>query len=294
MNRTIWMYWQQGYEAAPRLVKLCVDSWRVRNPGWEVLCLDGETVREYHDLSRELDLERPDIPVQKVSALTRLALLERHGGVWADATVFCARPLDEWLPARMTEGFFAFQRPAPGRLMANWFMAAEPGNLLVRELRRELLDLFRNNRFTNQDTRFGSAVIRYLHPLLRRRVAWTRYWLSSPVVKILKVYPYYIFHYAFNKIVHDDPACAKIWRNVPRLGAKQPMAVHSGWKRNHPPEEVIERMVADPAPVYKLNWRVDLEERYWSAVLTHLLKDETSGGAPAGFPASPTPANMDT
>ena len=59
----------------------------------------------------------------------RMELLARHGGVWVDATCFCVRPLDEWLPAQMSSGFFAFARPARSRLLANWFLAARPTTL---------------------------------------------------------------------------------------------------------------------------------------------------------------------
>jgi hypothetical protein len=63
----------------------------------------------------------------------RMALLETHGGVWADATVYCRRPLDSWLPARMGEGFFAFSKPAPARMVSSWFLAAHTDALLLRQ-----------------------------------------------------------------------------------------------------------------------------------------------------------------
>jgi len=45
----------------------------------------------------------------------RILLLHEFGGIWVDATLLCNRPLDEWLPSTMTEGFFAFAaRPLTG------------------------------------------------------------------------------------------------------------------------------------------------------------------------------------
>ena len=52
----------------------------------------------------------------------RIEILHLHGGVWADATTICAKPLDEWLPERMGTGFFAFERPAQDRMIASWFL----------------------------------------------------------------------------------------------------------------------------------------------------------------------------
>lgn len=50
---------------------------------------------------------------------------ETKGGVWADATLWCARPLDDWLePSCRTAGFFGYDRPAADRPIATWFLAA--------------------------------------------------------------------------------------------------------------------------------------------------------------------------
>ena len=71
------------------------------------------------------------LPGRLQADLARLDLLARHGGVWADATCFCVRPLDDWLLPCLPSGFFAFDRPGPDRLLSTWFLAAQPGNALV-------------------------------------------------------------------------------------------------------------------------------------------------------------------
>ena len=68
-------------------------------------------------------------------------MLRQHGGVWADATSFCLRPLDDWLNAAYAAGFFAFRNPAKDRMMANWFIASEPDNALFVALHQALLEL---------------------------------------------------------------------------------------------------------------------------------------------------------
>jgi hypothetical protein len=67
----------------------------------------------------------------------RMELLRRHGGVWADATCYCLQPLEEWLPSKLAPaGFFAFDRPAPDRMLSSWFLAASKGNYIVEQWRR--------------------------------------------------------------------------------------------------------------------------------------------------------------
>lgn len=118
--RIIWMYWEQGLEAAPAVVHRCHDSWAAQNPDWELRFLDAASVSDWVDLT---DLS-PDIPRETRADLLRLRLLVRHGGVWADATLLCTTPLDHWLHLVLPTGSFFFQRPRPERVMANWFMAA--------------------------------------------------------------------------------------------------------------------------------------------------------------------------
>jgi mannosyltransferase OCH1-like enzyme len=101
LNRTIWIYWHQGEANAPELVKRCIASWRTRNPGWQVNVVDALSVAQYCEVGKAVNLGRADIPVQMIADLVRLHLLNRHGGVWADATLYCATPLDDCPPHRI-------------------------------------------------------------------------------------------------------------------------------------------------------------------------------------------------
>lgn len=97
-----------GRSRGPRLVAQCLQTWRDHNPGWDVQVLDAAT------LPAEVTLDDlpDDISLQALSDVLRLRLLRRYGGVWVDATAYCVRPLDDWLPPRLSSGFFAFTLPA--------------------------------------------------------------------------------------------------------------------------------------------------------------------------------------
>jgi hypothetical protein len=130
LPRIVWMLWDRGEAAAPPVVRHCIATWRDRNPGWEVRVLDAAALDAHPDLRADL----PRIGITKASNRLRNRLLVAHGGVWADATTLCAAPLDHWLPMLMEAGLFCFARPAPDRLIANWFIAAEPANPLLQEI----------------------------------------------------------------------------------------------------------------------------------------------------------------
>ncbi|MGS4946668.1 capsular polysaccharide synthesis protein [Meridianimarinicoccus sp. RP-17] len=134
--RRIWAYWDQGEAAAPPVVRACLASWRQHNPGWDLTVLD----RDSAPALAGLPMDPGDIPVQSYADLLRLRLLAREGGVWVDATTFCLRPLDHWLPMLAQGGFFAFTWtpadrwfiwPNVPRRITNWFLASEPGGAVI-------------------------------------------------------------------------------------------------------------------------------------------------------------------
>jgi len=292
--KTIWIFWEQGIDQAPPLVKLCVKSWQKFNPDYKIVVLDRNTVNEYIIFPEEIIVERPDITVQKISAISRLLLLSKYGGVWTDATVFCSKPLRVWLPSYLQNGFFAFSNPGPDRLMSNWFIAAERENWLLSRLTRDFIDFFRLNRFENQDTAFGNQAITQLRSYLSANPERTLLWISEIITKGLKIYPYPIFHYIFNKLVLTDETCRKIWYSAPHFEADYPhflqilhekasgvpFPYHSNFCESarilaekapgEPLAEAIKFIAENQCPMYKLTWRPDFSQGYWKGVLDYL------------------------
>jgi hypothetical protein len=131
LPRRVWLLWLQGWAVAPPLALAVAASWEA-NAGWEVVRLDASNVRDYIPLDDAPHLydERRDIAHVDASDIIRMALLARHGGVWADATMLCMQPLDSWAPAAVAPGgFWAYT--APNGTPASWFMLAAPRNALV-------------------------------------------------------------------------------------------------------------------------------------------------------------------
>ena len=110
MNKVIWTYWHQGFDQAPNVVQHCLRRVKKLNSDYELHLLDKESVYQY--------TQRVPIPEDKWermslahrSDLLRTQLLIKHGGVWMDPTVYCMKPLDEWLQDYMQTGVFFFYR----------------------------------------------------------------------------------------------------------------------------------------------------------------------------------------
>lgn len=195
MRRIIWTCWFQGREQAPELVRKCLDSWKDRNPGWDFRFLDADTVCRYIDLGAYVDLTRQTITAASLSDILRLLLLHEYGGVWVDPTTYCNVPLDEWLPFAAHTGFFAFARPGEDRELASWFLAANPGNLLLAKWTARSLVYWRGRESTRD---------------------------------------YFWVHHQFGELCATDREALQDWQNVPRISADGPHAIqHVGMHENY-------------------------------------------------------------
>lgn len=140
LPKRIWMLWLQGWEQAPEIVWACRRTWENNNPGWTVHALSGADLPHYPPLQTLGPLlTGKRLEPEALSDVIRIALLERFGGVWIDSTVYCLRPLDAWLPQKLSTGFFAFTKPVPERPPSSWFLAATLGHHIVREWYRRVL-----------------------------------------------------------------------------------------------------------------------------------------------------------
>jgi hypothetical protein len=158
LKRVIWVLWLQGFEAAPQVVRHCLLSWKLRNPGWEVVNLDEDTLVEYVDPDSLAALRSLKLTPQKFADLIRLYLLSgrrRLGGrkmlLLAPSRRMAARSpgfgflrvpaaRHGWLRAHGRLSAFGNAGPSGDRILANWFLAAKPGNWLISRFYEEHRD----------------------------------------------------------------------------------------------------------------------------------------------------------
>lgn len=251
-------------------MKQCRSSWTKFNPDYEIHTLDQNSLFDYIDFPAGIDINRKDLTIQKVAALGRLALLSKYGGVWTDATVMCTRPLSEWLEEYFGSQFFAFRTPGKDRLMSNWFIAAESESVILQRLNKNFSDFYINNYFSNQGTALGNRLLKYFNRRWNSDLRTTLKWHSWFARKVLRVYPYFIFHYTFNKLILDDPECAKLWNEAKPFPAIHPHCVQFLEAAVDGIEKAKKEIDSGIIPMHKLNWRVDISNSYWSAILPYL------------------------
>ncbi len=146
----VWVLWLQGIENAPHIVQCCVRSLQENLKDREIILLTQDNYKDY--------VQFPDYVQQKIdsgsitkthmSDLLRLELLNRYGGTWIDATVFCSG--GEILGYMLDSDLFFFQTLKPGldgecTCMSSWFMTASTQNPVLMLTQDLLYDYWKNH-----------------------------------------------------------------------------------------------------------------------------------------------------
>ena len=123
----VYLFWAQGIEAAPPIVKLCHRQLMATHGVAEVVVLDREGASDLIHLSPEV-LRKTEGNHTKFSDLLRLAVLARHGGIWVDATCLVRTRVLDLLSTLLRNSFFAFQYERSR--ISTWFLASHPGGYI--------------------------------------------------------------------------------------------------------------------------------------------------------------------
>lgn len=154
----VWVYWKQGIENAPDIVKKCVSS-IAKSTKQPVIILDDNNISEYLIFPKYIikKLKNGNMSAAAFSDLLRFSLLEHYGGTWIDATVFISSKLPEYV----TESDFFAYRDTFGLIensaeMSVWVLHSKPNNGIIRESRNILFEYWRRENY----------VVEYLLPYM--------------------------------------------------------------------------------------------------------------------------------
>ena len=94
-SKCIWVCWLDGIESAPDLVKRCLESIKEHANGYDVKIITKYNMHEYVELPEYLydKFENKQIGNAHFSDILRICLLEKHGGLWLDSTIFCSKDI---------------------------------------------------------------------------------------------------------------------------------------------------------------------------------------------------------
>ena len=131
-SNKVWVCWMQGMENAPEVVKVCYQSILDNFKDREVVLITAENVSEYAEFPDYVidKYKRGIITHTHFSDILRLELLNRYGGTWIDATMFCT---DSNFPDYMlNDKLFIVQNIEDSAVqIESFFITAESHNKLL-------------------------------------------------------------------------------------------------------------------------------------------------------------------
>lgn len=134
--KKIWILWLQGWDEAPWLQQNVKESWKLHNPEWEVICIDEKNC----PVSIEGDT------YQDKADVIRLRILDEIGGVWADSTMLCTEPLDNWYKNAVNPSrFWMYHGWENCKYGAIWFILSYPGSYIIKTWREEIDNYWKDN-----------------------------------------------------------------------------------------------------------------------------------------------------
>lgn len=181
-NKIIWIYWDSGWNNAPMVSQLCLQSWSNHNPDYLIVALDNTTLKEYIDL-RDLNLQYlSSIDIVSLSDIIRIYLLYKYGGTWVDSTTLCLKNIDSLLEQYKDYGFFAYDKHAHYVKISSWFIHSEPNNLVIKEWMQKIIGYWK-------------------HRMAKHEYFW--------------------LHNLFSELLEESKEIKKIWNNMPKKSAME-------------------------------------------------------------------------
>lgn len=242
MIKKIFVYWNKKINLAPNIVIKCINSLKINNLSWTVIVLDDENLKDYIDIKAEIpNIDEKKISKTAFSDILRIFLLEKYGGCWCDATVFCNNSLDNWLYKYIGTGFFAFDKPGKDRLISTWFMYADTNSYIIKKWKQKTIDYWNSNNTNNE---------------------------------------YFWFHYLFGELYNTDNLFKKIHDKSIKFSATEPHFLQTYGLLKPIISKVKKHINNKITPIYKLTYKLNMDKvcnnSTFSYMLNYIFQDNIS------------------
>lgn len=260
----IWTYWEQGWQTAPLVCQICIESWELTNPE---LTLHKVSAADLPALLPHLcRWERFwELPPGQRSDLVRLALLEKFGGIWVDATLFSGAPVMAWLDGlkqlnKSKRHGLTEPNNATDDKSCDSFEAKDHGFFFVFERDSETWPY---DPFLKCNLPISSWFVASTpnHPI-------TSKWLSCLCREVMSsTISYFVIHDSFRKLLEEDAEVLKLYQEVPKVSARHPhlLEFELGFSGTEDNANTLKSSL-DIAPMQKLSHKV-LQDAFLLALI---------------------------
>lgn len=149
----VWVYWGQGFENAPDIVKICLNQ-LMSYEEINLKILDDDNISDFVDFPQIVINKYRSGSISKAhySDLLRLELLYNHGGIWVDSTVLIT---SEFFPKYLMRNdlfFYGMRKPAKNGnplYLSSWLMASPAKHQALGIVRNYLHDYWKEHNNLN-------------------------------------------------------------------------------------------------------------------------------------------------
>lgn len=179
-NAPIWVCWWTGEETAPPLVQRCIRSIRENAGNHPVHLIDQNNYFGYLQIPEHVLAKVKDgsVCIANFSDYLRFSLLAEYGGLWLDATIYCACPISEelfHLPIYTCKGTLGNPNGYISRYRWTSFcFGGYRGNVMARYM-QAAFDIY----WWQNDKAIDYLLVDYLIDLGYRRIAAVRLMLDA-------------------------------------------------------------------------------------------------------------------
>ena len=150
-NHTIWIYWWQGLELMPLIVKQCYRSVLANANGAKVQLITKDNYRDFIDVPAIM-LEKQAKGVichAHFSDIYRCCLLYKYGGLWLDATILVTQQIS---PEIFNLDFYTMKKKPTAVNSVNshyssFCFGCKPGNILFKNLSILFLEYVKTEKY---------------------------------------------------------------------------------------------------------------------------------------------------
>lgn len=150
MNNVIWIFWYQGMDEAPELIKKCYQSIKNNLNDYKIIILDKNNYMNYVDIPAFIikKFEKKIISITHFSDILRTAILVKYGGLWLDATVYCSGNKEiEMIEKR---NFFVYRNAwwnSDTIDMESWLIYSKKNNVILKKTLELLYIYWKKNNY---------------------------------------------------------------------------------------------------------------------------------------------------
>tara|TARA_B100001741_G_scaffold162921_1_gene134684 strand:- start:8717 stop:9463 length:747 start_codon:yes stop_codon:yes gene_type:complete len=203
--KIIWLLWYQGWEHAPWISQNVLKSWKRHNPDWQVILVSKDNLSGLVTIE-----EKPNRSHAAFSDVVRLNLLAKYGGIWADATMLCMEPLNNWVWEALAPcGFWMYHGRDNCKGPASWFILSSNESLLIQDWKTEC----------------------------------DKYWKLQITADTADTADYFWMDSIFEDKRHNDKQFKTEWEKVPHLCSEDLGSAHFAGRVNTPPTDEFKKHI---------------------------------------------------